>query len=317
MSEVARVRQTHPLAGVVPLIRELLRPGIALAGVVVLRDGADRVLWVEGEWDGQVGQEVRVSAPIHEPETGVVLGVVDLIGGPEIAAEAIRALLRATVLAAEYRLEVTRLRHQPAAVGRAPMSRLEVLGVSGARYGDGAMTTRLSLRHSEVLLLLATHPDGLTAADLAIALSGEVHASVTVRAELSRLRQLLGTLGLEARPYRLADPVDLDIADVREALRGGLVRRAVALYRGPVLPTSQSPGVEELRRSLHEEVRSHVLACDDPATLMAFAESDHGRDDFEVWYAALKLLPVSSPYYGQALAHCERLEGDLAVRRWA
>src|SRR5690606_21334862 len=107
----------------------------------------------------------------------------------------------------------------------------------------GSTTTRLSLRHSELLLLIARAGHGLTAAELALGISEDEQALVTIRAELSRLRAVLGTLELHSRPYRLATPLRTDVDVVREHVAAGRLRRAVADYRGPVLPTSAAPGV--------------------------------------------------------------------------
>ena len=157
-------------------------------------------------------------------------------------------------------------------------------------------------------MLLAESADGLTAAELAVGISEAEQADVTVRAELSRLRGLLGPLRLDSRPYRLAGTFASDIADVRHHLANGRLRRAVAAYRGPLLPWSDAPGVVELREDLHAELRSALLAGDDADALLAFADTPHGRDDFEIWAAALDRLPVSSPRRPQVAAHVERLD---------
>ncbi|MEU3493600.1 GAF domain-containing protein [Kitasatospora cineracea] len=109
------------------------------------------------------------------------------------------------------------------------------------RGSAGAWSHSPSPRHAELLLLLALHRDGLSAARLAEALFADPARTVTVRAELSRLRRHLGAL-LEARPYRLAaraevavlgpdDPYDLlpgsaapAVREVRAALAGGALR---------------------------------------------------------------------------------------------
>lgn len=251
------------------------------------------------------------AAPIHDPDTGAMLGVLDLTGGPEVATAQSLALVKATALAAEYELRLSRLRAHIPVVTPAPSPRLDVLGERVAVLTHSATTTRLGLRHSELLLLLATHERGMTTGELGVALSAQDHPLVTIRAELSRLRHLVGSfgsIGLEARPYRLTERLDLDVDRVRAALRLGQVRRAVAAYHGPVLPHSEAPAITDLRESLHAEVRSHVLAGHDADALLAFADTDHGRDDFDVWYAALKALPVTSPRYAEVLARCERLE---------
>lgn len=63
---------------------------------------------------------------------------------------------------------------------------------------------RLSERHGEILALLVANPAGLDATGLMNQLPG-ITTTVTVRAELSRLRARLGGL-IESRPYRLGLP---------------------------------------------------------------------------------------------------------------
>jgi hypothetical protein len=188
---------------------------------------------------------------------------------------------------------------------------LAVLGRRGARLGYGTTTTTLSLRHSEILLLLAESGTGLTAGDLAVALSEEEHSRVTIRAELSRLRTLLGPVRLGSRPYRVESGLGTDVATVRTHLAAGHVRRAVADYPGPVLPASTAPAVQELREELHMLLRSALLSQGDPDALLSFADTPHGREDYEVWRAALDVLPGSSPRYTQVAAHVERLDATL------
>ncbi len=68
----------------------------------------------------------------------------------------------------------------------------------------GVWSRRLSPRHAELLFALALRPQGSTAAQLAGDLFGDPARTVTVRAELSRLRRHLGVV-LAHRPYRFAD----------------------------------------------------------------------------------------------------------------
>jgi len=67
----------------------------------------------------------------------------------------------------------------------------------------GSWCHAISLRHAEILLVLAMCPDGRTAPQLATDLYGDPSRVVTVRAELSRLRKQLAGLVL-GRPYRFA-----------------------------------------------------------------------------------------------------------------
>ncbi|AVL99051.1 diguanylate cyclase [Gordonia iterans] len=79
--------------------------------------------------------------------------------------------------------------------------------VTGA---GGTWVHHPSPRHAQVLELLATHPDGLSAAQLAEKLFGNPGQRITARSEVSRLRKHLGGL-LVANPYRFADGVTVSL----------------------------------------------------------------------------------------------------------
>ncbi|MFJ1754363.1 GAF domain-containing protein [Kitasatospora sp. NPDC088134] len=103
----------------------------------------------------------------------------------------------------------------------------------GGSAGSWSLTP--SPRHTELLLLLALHRDGLSAARLAEALFADPARTVTVRAELSRLRRHLGAL-LEARPYRLSAAAEVVVLGPDEP--------------HDLLPGSVSPAVRVLRADL-------------------------------------------------------------------
>ncbi|WP_419587080.1 GAF domain-containing protein [Streptomyces sp. Qhu-G9] len=94
--------------------------------------------------------------------------------------------------------------------------------------GAGTWTHELSPRHAELLYLLALHRTGRSAAGLADDMFGDPARTVTVRAEMSRVRRYLGAV-LEHRPYRFCEE-----AEVR-----------VVLPDAPLgaLPHSTAPGV--------------------------------------------------------------------------
>ncbi len=360
-ASIAAIRDAHPLAPGMPVIRRLLVESATDAGLLVaVSDAAGQLLWVEGDaslrsraeamhflpgadWsEASVGtnapgtalalnRPVQIfgaehlarqvtpwscsAAPIHDPDTGAVLGVLDLTGGDDAVAPHSLSLVRATVAAVEAELTIARLRPSggPTSIPSGwSMPALDVLGGHGATLRHGATTTRLSLRHSELLLLLSQSEDGMTTAELGIALSDDDQAQVTVRAEISRLRAVLGPIVLGSRPYRLESVLVTDVRAMRADLMAGRLRRAVGRYRGPVLPSSTAPAVERLREELHMHVRSCLLAGDDADALLSFADTDHGRDDFEIWERILSILPTSSPRHAQVASHVARLDAELA-----
>lgn len=91
-----------------------------------------------------------------------------------------------------------------------------VLDLSGAptlevRSPNEPWRTPLSMRHAEILeLLYAAGPSGLTAGQLSRSLYGDADHLVTVRAEVSRLRRVIGAL-VATRPYRVAEGVSLTV----------------------------------------------------------------------------------------------------------
>ncbi|MER7958042.1 GAF domain-containing protein [Streptomyces sp. NPDC096030] len=81
------------------------------------------------------------------------------------------------------------------------------VAVSGAA---GSWSQELSPRHAELLYVLALHRDGRTAAELAQDVFGDRTRTVTVRAEMSRIRRNLASV-LAHRPYRFSEEVEVAI----------------------------------------------------------------------------------------------------------
>ncbi len=161
---LADIRDSHPLAAGMPVIRRLLVESAAEAGLLVaVSDAAGQLLWVEGDsslrsraedmhflpgadWsEASVGtnapgtalaldRPVQIfgaehlarqvtpwscsAAPIHDPDTGAVLGVLDLTGGAEVATPQSLTLVRATVAAVEAELRIERLSPAPGSDSR-------------------------------------------------------------------------------------------------------------------------------------------------------------------------------------------------------
>ncbi|MCT4352288.1 GAF domain-containing protein [Streptomyces sp. Je 1-79] len=74
----------------------------------------------------------------------------------------------------------------------------------------GSWTQELSPRHAELLYVLALHRDGRTAAELAEDVFGDRTRTVTVRAEMSRVRRNLASV-LAHRPYRFSEEVEVEV----------------------------------------------------------------------------------------------------------
>jgi hypothetical protein len=231
------------------------------------------------------------AAPIHDPRTGWLLGAVDITGGDQVANPHSLALVQAAA-----RLAETYLARGPGADPADDGAGISVtgLGQDEATISLHGQRVLLSRRHSEILVLLVCHPEGLTGERLGLELYGDVLNPVTLRAELSRLRRLLGPDLLDSRPYRLRAPVRADFLTVTRLLDAGALREALAAYRGPLLPGSAAPGVLRLRSLLDQQARAAVLASRDASLLAAWTRSPTGADDLAVWEALALALPAGS-----------------------
>ena len=263
------------------------------------------------------------AAPIHDPDTGRLLGALDLSGQFRTAHAhslgLVAAVARATEgwLAADYRREEAQLvelyrgrrrggQQGPTAVisasGRVlhaepagwlgarvdvmpdagdwpradgtaicaePLQTGFLVWRDGSRRGHGTGTRmtvavlgrnqaalkvdgrllRLRSRHSEIIALLSLNPGGMTVRDLSLALYGTSSRHATVRAEMSRLRPLIGA-NLCSRPYRLSRRVQVDAATVERQVAMGKLAAARRRYAGPLLPESQAPGIVAARDRL-------------------------------------------------------------------
>ncbi len=183
--------------------------------------------------------------------------------------------------------------------------RLRFLGVDVAAVG-GAGETKLPQRVAEVALALALHPQGIGRDALNAFLTPDGQEPFTsggVRGMMTRVRSQLPVSDV---PYRFTVPFAADVLDLREHLSHQRVRQAVALYRQPLLPFSEAPGVIEERERLEEELRQAVLISRDPDALFELAE--RLGDDLETWAAAEDALGPSDPRLAVARARVRRLQ---------
>lgn len=280
------------------------------------------------------------AVPLHDPDSGAVLGVVDITGGSEAVAPHTLSLVEATVAAAQAQLRVERLQSadqsaavRPAGISRArrpslpgtdgrgsPAARLyqdslQVLGRDHGRISIGGSTGDVSTRHAEILTLLAWHPGGLTAEDLSRMLYPRDKSTTTLRAEMVRLRKVLTNLDpamvTASRPYRLPAPLVVDARQVLNYLQRGSHRMALQIYRGELIPRSDAPAIIELRREISMALRDAVLNDAGPDVLMEYAQLPEAADDVVVWETCLKLLPPRSPKRAAVVAHLERIDAEL------
>jgi len=262
------------------------------------------------------------AAPVHAPGSDAILGVIDITGGGVVDSPQTIAMVRAAARMAEAELardaaETAARYPEPRRTGapgrEQPLPEMAIngLGRSECVVSIGTRTFRLSPRHSEIAVILAACPDGLTGDELAYMLYPADGASCTPRAELVRMRALLGERVLASRPYRLNCDVTSDWSAVRAQLAAGDLAEATRLYRGPLLPRSESPGVRELRADLDRALRAAILAENRPEFMLSWTSTRWGADDLVMWQRLCAVLPADSPLRPMADATAAKLDAEF------
>lgn len=318
-------------------------PALALAtGSPVQVVGAEHFVEAVHPWSCS-------AVPVLHPRSGEVIGVIDVTGDVGAVAPLVLPLLRSTALAAQEELRallspgggirpgsngpgdlgeeslgdegigtvtVTGTDHRPL---------LQVMGPGAPRLRCDGRDLELSGRHAELLLLLHLHPDGIRGAELAEQLHGDPRHEGTVRAEVVRLRRLLGTggpspegrtlpegsrPGIASRPYRLLGEVDSDLRRVRQALDRADVAALLDAHRGPLLPASDAPAVVRAREELAAHVREVVLEHASAAQLWRYAQRPEVAGDAEVLMTVLALAPPDAPERSAAVVRLEALRRE-------
>jgi hypothetical protein len=245
------------------------------------------------------------AAPVHDPATGTQLGVVDLSTTWDrthpIGLATARVLARLIETAMPLSATHPTLEEQDGPTGL----QLRLLGNAEATL-DGSRLL-LNRRQTEILAILALHPDGLSLDRLHALVYGDQPVTPsTLKAEVSHLRAALGGQ-LASRPYRLTLPVATDIDDVLDALERGDAAAAIACYGGDLLPGTESPALAELGEYVAVAMREALLANPEPAAVIRYSElAPYDSEVIEVCLAALG----DRPHPAKPL-----LKGRLAVAR--
>jgi transcriptional regulator of acetoin/glycerol metabolism len=231
------------------------------------------------------------AAPVKDPATGEQLGVIDLSTTWDRTHPIGLATARVLACLIEAAIPLTgRPRAHHLIADGEPGLTLRLLGTAEARL-DGARLL-LNRRQTEILALLALHPDGLSVDHLHALLYGDSTVTMsTLKAEVSHLRHTLAGQ-LASRPYRLMMPVRTDVELVLELLRRGQVGAAVDAYGGDLLPGTDAPGLTEMADYVAVAVREALLSDPEPSAVVRYSElAPYDTEVLEVCLAALGERP--------------------------
>ena len=169
----------------------------------------------------------------------------------------------------------------------------------------------MSLRHAEILTILAAQPRGLNSAQLVEELFEQPDnaSEGTLRSELVRLRKALADSPdrrIAARPYRLEWELQTTLTMLWQAMEEGDLERALQLYPAEILVRSQAPGIVALRYRAQIALREMVL---DRGTAQQLLRLGRQSADSQLLLAALRELPLDSPARSLVVAEIEALDG--------
>ncbi len=246
------------------------------------------------------------AAPVFDPATGLQLGVIDLSTTWDRTHPI--GLATARVMARLIESALPHSHHHPTAgadLTQDPGLVMTLLGTAEVRF-DGQRLL-LNRRQTEILALLALHPEGLSLEQLHALVYGDQAVTFsTLKAEVSHLRAALGGQ-LSSRPYKLLMPVATDVEHVLALLRAGQVAEAVDAYGGDLLPGTNSPALGDLAEYVAVAVREALLTDPVPDAVVRYSElAPYDAQVIEVCLA--RLAGTSHP----ALP---LLKGRLAVAR--
>ena len=270
------------------------------------------------------------AVPVHDPETGAILGVIDITGGDQAVDRHTMPLMEATAVAVQNELLIQRMRSRressdPVTIAlssgrgsvielprRKPVPSLNVLGRDEGLLVVDGRSVPVGRRHTEILLLLSHHREGLSANDLAELVYGDVDHIGTLRAEMVRLRGFLEPIAPAliplSKPYRLESPLETDALHVTALLQRGAHKAALSAYRGAILPGSEASGVRDIQVELEELMREVILTDASKEVLLEYVESEIGRNDVDALRLLLKILPQKSPKRAAVVTRLDLLE---------
>ena len=230
--------------------------GLALAADVPTE------VFANEHWLGPARNWVCYAAPVHGTD-GAQIGAINLSTSSTHANPLALATVTSMASVADHELRV----NGSVSTRLAPALDLRVLGGPVAML-DGT-PLRLTQRQFEILTTLAV--SGTATLD-------ELHAHVygdrpvaraTLKAEMSRLRRVLGGR-LTSRPYRLTLSARVDAVQLLERLDAGDVEGAARLYAGQLLSTSEAPFVGQHRHHLDVALRTALLQHGSSAAVLRY-----------------------------------------------
>ena len=230
---------------------------------------------------------VCYAAPIIDPHTQQILGVIDLSTVWKnhnslglLAAERCASIIQSALL--EFQKQ-----------------HLYIRAFSVPQVLFNGKIIVLTPRQIEILTILSLCPQGMTLDTLHQALYGERRVSMgTLKAEMSQLRDVLGGM-LGSRPYRLLVQVEADYLQAEQALDAGYLDSALKLCSGIFLAKTESPFLCAWRDCLESRLSQAIFNAKETDVLLKhLARFPEAIDAVE---RLIELMPNNHPIHQNLL----------------
>ncbi len=255
---------------------------------IAMRQGTPSMVFSAEHYASIVHNWVCWAAPVIDPASGQPIGVLDLSTTWDRSHPIGLATARMMARMIETAMPRSGWYADPAGETPQPVPGLTMTLLGTAESWLDGQRLLLNRRQTEILALLALHPEGLSLEQLHALVYGDQAVTFsTLKAEVSHLRSAVGGQ-LASRPYRLLLPVATDVDQVLTLLRHGDVGAAVAAYGGDLLPGTNSPALTELADYVAVALREALLADPRPDAVLAYSErAPYDIEVVEVCLAAL------------------------------
>lgn len=213
-----------------------------------IKTGKSVVVFANEHWNSEVHDWVCYASPVRN-RFGEVIGALDI--STDWKHESGIAL--ATVSA------MSRVVEQLISAAPVVSDSLRIHALGDPHVELFGSPIRLSPRQLEIVVILTT-VGSCSLEELHDRLYGERQVSKnTTKSEISCLRRIFGSGTINSRPYRMEVKVDLDVAHLDDAIARDDLETATRLYRGPLLPYSESPEIMALRSTIEVGLRDALL----------------------------------------------------------
>ena len=252
------------------------------------RQGTPSMVFSAEHFASIVHNWVCWAAPVLDPSTGRQIGVIDLSTTWDRTHPIGLATARMMARLIETEMPRSGWYAEPAGAQATPAPGLSMTLLGTAESWLDGQRLLLNRRQTEILALLALHPEGLSLERLHALVYGDQAVTLsTLKAEVSHLRSAVRGQ-LASRPYRLLLPVVTDVDTVLTLLRAGEVGAAVEAYGGDLLPGTNSPALAELADYVAVALREALLSDPQPDAVLTYSEqAPYDTEVVEVCLAAL------------------------------